>query len=519
MRKLARVLTPMVAIWRSAAAVRSAGRIWTAGAAAMVLALGIAASPAGAHSSPVWLGLAHPAKFNPGAMLLLHDGRVLVQDNGAKLGGTSRWWLLTPSASGSYRAGTWKRAASLAPGYGPMSFASGVLPDGRVLIEGGEYNFGKNDYTNKGAIYDPIKNSWTAVAPPMDGQGEWVRIGDAPSAVLADGDFMLGASGYTDTTVEAIFNATTLTWTATGTNKADGNGEEGWSLLPDGELLTVDTSDVPNTELYDPTTGSWHSAGTTRAPIVDLEGEIGPQVLMPDGAVFAAGANGDNALYETSSGKWTAAPPFPVIKGKQYDIADGPSAVLPDGDVLLEASPGEYTPPSHFFVYDGTRLNRITDAPDSAHVASDYGFMLELPTGQILYDPEYGTALDVYNAGGRPQQSWRPSITSVPTQLSAGTTYTLSGRQLNGLTQGSAYGDDFQDATNYPLVRITSDSGGVVTFARTFGFSNMSIAPGDQSSTEFTVPRSIRNGKSKLVVVTNGITSPAVAVTVRGGKS
>ena len=381
-----------------------------------------------------------------------------------------------------------------------------------------KYNFGKNDYTNKGAIYDPIKNSWTAVAPPMNGEGEWVRIGDAPSAVLADGDFMLGASGYSGTTVQAIFDPTTLTWTPTGKGKADGNGEEGWSLLPDGELLTVDTSDVPNTELYDPTKGSWHSAGATPVPIVDHEGEIGPQVLMPDGAVFAAGANGNNALYETSSGKWTAAPPFPVIKGKQYDIADGPSAVLPDGDVLLEASPGEYTPPSHFFVYDGTRLNRITDAPDSARVASDYGFMLELPTGQILYDPEYGRALDVYNAGGRPQQSWRPSITSVPTQLSAGITYTLSGRQLNGLTQGSAYGDDFQDATNYPLVRITSTAGGVVAYARTFGFSNMSIAPGDPSSAEFTVPRSIPNGSSKLVVVTNGITSRAVDVTITGGR-
>ena len=38
---------------------------------------------------------------------------------------------------------------------------------------------------------------------------------------------MMGASGYTTTTVEAILNETTLTWTATGAGKADGNGEEG----------------------------------------------------------------------------------------------------------------------------------------------------------------------------------------------------------------------------------------------------------------------------------------------------
>jgi len=68
-------------------------------------------------------------------------------------------------------------------------------------------------------------------------------------------------------------------------------------------------------------------------------------------------------------------------------------------------------------------------------------------------------------------------------------------------------------------VRITSDAGGVVTYARTFGFSNMSIAPGNPSSAKFTLPRSIRNGMSKLVVVTNGIISSAVNVTISGGRS
>jgi hypothetical protein len=484
---------------------------------ATALSLAPAAAPASASS--VWARLAHPAKFNPGAMLLLTNGQVLVQDQGFSESGTPRWWLLTPSRSGSYRGGTWSHAASLPSGYGPISFASAVLPDGRVLIEGGEDNLGAQGVEiNKGAIYNPLTNSWRSVAPPMNGHGEWGRIGDAPSAVLDDGDFMLGVSGYSGNEDEAIFDARTLSWTATGTGKADGNGEEGWSLLPDGDLLTVDTSDVPNSELYDPATGSWHSAGTMPVSIIDHTGEVGPQLLMPDGVVFAAGANGNNALYVTSTPGWVTGPRFPVIGGKQYDIADGPAAVLPDGNVLLEASPGDYNPPAHYFVSNGGTLRQIADAPDSVDEASSYGYMLVLPTGEILLDARLG-AIYLYEAGGRPKQAWRPAITSVPTRLAAGDTYTLSGKQLNGLTQGAAYGDDFQDATNYPLVRITSNAGGVVTFARTFGFSNMSIAPGNPSSTRFTLPRSIRNGKSKLVVVTNGITSPAVAVTIRGGKN
>jgi hypothetical protein len=318
--------------------------------------------------------------------------------------------------------------------------------------------------------------------------------------------------------VQAILNEQTLTWTPTGTGKADGNDEEGWSLLPDGDLLTVDTQDIPNSELYDPTTGSWHSGGPLPESIVDRTGEIGPQLLMPDGVVFAAGANGNNALYLTSRQTWLNGPRFPVINGKQFDVADGPSAVLPDGDVLLVASPGDYHKPAHFFVSNGGSLQRVTDAPGSAQSSSYDGNMLVLPTGEILFNGGFGTVY-LYEAGGRPKQPWRPAITAVPTRLAAGDTYTLSGEQLNGLTQGSAYGDDFQDATNYPLVRITNDAKGTVTYARTSGFSNMSIAPGNLSSTEFTPPRSARNGNSKLVVVTNGITSPAVNVKIRGGRS
>jgi hypothetical protein len=482
-----------------------------------MLVCALAVTPGYAHTAPTWLRLAHPGPFNPGAMLLLTDGQVLVQDQGPLEAGVRGWWLLTPSRSGSYRDGTWKRAASLPAGYGPISFASAVLPDGRVLIEGGEDNLGHQGvYTNKGALYDPLKNSWTALAPPLGGTGGWVRIADAPGAVLADGDFMLGASGYSGTKSQAIFDEHTRTWTPTGAGKEDGNGEEGWTLLPDGDLLTVDTIDFPNTELYDPSTRSWHSAGPTPVSIIDHVGEVGPQVLMPDGTVFAAGANGHNALYKTSTGTWARAPSFPVIKGKQYAIADGPGAPLPNGNVLLEASPGDYNPPAHLFVYDGRRLRQIADAPDSVHEASSYGYMLELPTGEILLDARLGS-MYLYEGGGKPQQKWRPIVGSVSMQLAAGRTYKLTGRQLNGLTQGAAYGDDFQDATNYPLVRITSGSG-AVTYARTFGFSNMSIATGNRSSTRFTLPRSVRNGRSTLQVVTNGIASRGVKVTVRGGQ-
>jgi len=37
-----------------------------------------------------------------------------------------------------------------------------------------------------------------------------------------------------------LLDARNLTWTNTGTGKADANDEEGWTLLWDGNVLTVD---------------------------------------------------------------------------------------------------------------------------------------------------------------------------------------------------------------------------------------------------------------------------------------
>jgi hypothetical protein len=71
-------------------------------------------------------------------MLQLTDGTVIVQDlTSTNLGG---WWRLTPDNTGSYLNGTWSPIASLPKGYSPLYYASVALADGRVIIEGGEYN-------------------------------------------------------------------------------------------------------------------------------------------------------------------------------------------------------------------------------------------------------------------------------------------------------------------------------------------------------------------------------------------
>jgi hypothetical protein len=466
-----------------------------------------------------WQPLAHPPPFNAGAMLLLTDGTVMVQDQGAKNSGSRDWWRLTPDLNGSYLNGTWSKLASLPAGYSPLYFASAVLPDGRVIIEGGQYNNGQQVFTNLGAIFNPLTNEWTPVPPPTG--SAWSMIDTAASTVLANGTFMVGGI---NTTQQALFDPANLSWTTIkGGGKADISDEETWTLLPNGDVLTVDCDNpdhLTNSERFQPVSGSWVSAGSTIVKLDDTNAdksgsqEMGPQVLRPDGTVFAIGATGHTAVYSSVAGTWNAAPNFPVINGLRYDVADGPAALLPSGKVLVAASPGVNSQtPTHFFVFDGAKLQQVADTPNAASLSSYFGFMIVLPTGQVMFNSRFGD-IELFTDTGGLAANIAPVITQVPTLLVAGKSYVLTGKQLNGVSQGSSYAEGYQSATNYPLVRIVNATTKHVFYARTFDHSGMSVMPDAVSSTHFAVPAGIETGAATLFAVANGIASRPVSVTV-----
>ena len=111
--------------------------------------------------------------------------------------------------------------------------------------------------------------------------------------------------------------------------------------------------------------------------------------------------------------------------------------------------------------------------------------------------------------------AWRPFISNVPASLVSALSFTLTGRQLNGLSQAVGYGDDASAATNYPLVRIVNAATGHVFYCRTHGHSTMAVATGNKSvSTHFDVPANAETGLSQLFVVANGIPSSPHWMTV-----
>jgi hypothetical protein len=244
-------------------------------------------APGEIPAAGTWTSLTNNAFVPLSNPQLLTDGTVV-----AHVYCTGTWYKLTPDITGSYINGTWSQIASLPSGYAPYGFGSGVLPDGRYIIEGGEYNNCNLAFTNLGAIYDPVANTWTAVNPPSG----WTQIGDAAGVVLDNGTYM--QSDCCDQPPKAaLLNPTTLTLTATGTGKFDAYDEEGFAKLPTGKVLDVDAYVLTgacgkNSELYNPATGAWSGAGNTIDQEADCYNnatqgngsfELGPVVMRPNG--------------------------------------------------------------------------------------------------------------------------------------------------------------------------------------------------------------------------------------------
>ncbi len=437
---------------------------------------------------------------------------------------TDTWYQFCPDSTGSYTNGTWTTAGSLPTGYNPLYFGSEVLPSGQVTVIGGEYNNGQGVWTNLGAIYNPATNKWGKLPAPTG----WTTVGDAQSIVLANGKLMQANCCNTDQAILTIALGK-YTWAATGTGKADWNDEEGWTLLPNGNILTVDAyvgsylATGTNSEIYTTSAGTWASGGSTGVQLWDSSAacggsnsasyEVGPATLRPDGTVFATGANrcaaGHTAIYNTATSTWTAGPDFP----SGLDIADGPAALLPDGNVLLDTSKGIFGSGVKMYEFDGTAFN-LTSTPKNASTDSSYvGDMVVLPTGQVLYT-DFSSTVQIYTPAGSPCSNCIPTIKTVGATLTHGKTNNrITGTLFTGMSQGGTYGDDNQSNTNFPIVRIT-DSTGAVVYCKTHGW-----VPGVQTgsavvSTMFDIPATIAIGAATIEVVANGIASAPKSVTI-----
>jgi hypothetical protein len=132
-----------------------------------------------------------------------------------------------------------------APGYLAL-----LLTDGRVMMQ---------SINNAGVFY--------SLTPAADGSylnGTWGRLSNPPNgyepyagsqAVLADGRVLFVGGEY--------------------------NQNQGWTLLPNGNLFTIDVGAPPHAEHYDPVAAQWYSDAATPLDLTSPSGTPGGLTYGP----------------------------------------------------------------------------------------------------------------------------------------------------------------------------------------------------------------------------------------------
>lgn len=449
--------------------------------------------------SGTWTPLARTAPGSIGLMLLLPDGTVMAANSNT----SSTWYRLTPDSQGHYINGTWNTLQAMHDTR--LYYSSQVLKDGRVFVAGGEYGTGKKT----GEVYNPLTNTWK-MAPPSGH-----TFSDSNSEILPDGRILVAlVEGALKSTL--LFDPVANTWT-NGPTSSGIHNESAWVKLPDDSFIMVDRL-ATTSERYIPSLNQWVADATVPVSLYDAFGdETGGAVLLPNGKAFFLGSTGHTALYTPSGtnspGTWAAGPDVPGSQG----APDAPMAILPNGKVVCAVSPSptstnHFPSPTAFYEYDyvANSFTAIsTPSGSTLNHPSYFGTMLVLPDGTMLYS-DFNSRIYSYQFDGSPVAAGKPTISAITQNADA--SFHLTGTLLNGISEGSSYGDDNQNNTNYPIVRLAS-AGGAVTYARSYNWSSTGVSTGATvHSTEFVPPAGLAAGTYSVVVIANGIASDAVSL-------
>ncbi|WP_437317161.1 Kelch repeat-containing protein [Sorangium sp. So ce385] len=269
-----------------------------------------------------------------------------------------------------------------------------LLPSGLVLLTGGRgHGFGMDEVLASAELYDPTADTWTP-APPM----QRARIAHT-ATLLPDGRVLVAGGEEPDVRFAAeLYDPATDTWTHTGPMQRARTGHTA-TLLLDGRVLLVDGSTVDDgesyAEVYDPATDAWGLTSPTPSSRT-----WHTATLLPNGKVLVAGGYDldgvvDTAeLYDPATDTWTATSPmFHRRAGHVATLLPNGKALVAGGDGLQEggvpASPRAevYDPATDTWSPAG-RLQR----------GRRYCTATVLPSGQLLLaggqEDERGLRLD-----------------------------------------------------------------------------------------------------------------------------
>ena len=204
-----------------------------------------------------------------------------------------------------------------------------ALADGRVLVAGGRFASGIFSEGWSDAVYDPVTDTWTTV---RTSEGNGHRMGHA-AALLPDGRVLIAGgdeySAYTngsrpDTAV--VYDPAAGTWVDTGPMKAIHDHATA-VVLGDGSVL-VGGGQAATVERWSPVTNAWTSTFVPAALTFD-EWNHGPLAPIPGGALLVSRQTGETLVFSTATGRWRRGGRMRVPRTAHA------LAALPSGEVLV----------------------------------------------------------------------------------------------------------------------------------------------------------------------------------------
>jgi N-acetylneuraminic acid mutarotase len=181
-----------------------------------------------------------------------------------------------------------------------------LLPNGKILVAGGQNVNSGSSYLRSAELYDPQTGIWSATGSMNTNRNGHTATLLANGKVLVTGGF--NDSG-TSTSAE-LYDPQTGIWSTTASMNA-ARADHTATLLANGNVLIAggnSGSVLSSAEVYNPQLGTWSSTGS-----MNTSRYLQTATLLNDGKVLVVGGEGENSevlnsaeLYNPQTATWSA---------------------------------------------------------------------------------------------------------------------------------------------------------------------------------------------------------------------
>lgn len=432
--------------------------------------------------------------------ILLNNGKVLVTGGFAANGDQLRSAELYDPASG-----TWTMT-------GVMNnfryfHTTTLLQDGKVLVTGGQ----GGGLLSSAELYDPLSGIWTATGSLNFGRQEHT------ATLLNNGKVLVIGGNGSDPSVNftaELYDNNTGTWTVTGTlNFA--RIEHTATLLSDGKVLVTGGSydAMKSSELYDPIIGIWTDTGS-----MNVGRALHTAVLLPNDLVLVAGgckttACSDNditssELFDPTTGTWT------TTGSTHFQRYHHTATLLSNGQVLVTGG-FAYLASSEIYGFLPGDFSKSSPPSGSSSKSLDQTLSWEVSSGATSY--QY--CLDTTNDNSC--SSWVDNVTDTSINLiglSPNTTYYWQIKSINNIGDNYANGSDTTfwsfsiDTTPPAAPTLISPNDAFLSTDNTPDFSWETVVDSDHFQIQFSLSSSFTSPVQDATLSSGVLTYVATAL-------